>query len=103
MISIAAPDIIISITLLIISVILITKNEIFSSLPDFLKQTQTENSIYHFINQAFYSYFPKDFKETAFYLAILSLLIYINVFKKNSIFLFFLILSISVFVSQTLV
>jgi hypothetical protein len=100
--NIKTPDIIISITLLIISVILITKNEIFSSLPDFLKQTQTENSIYHFINQAFYSYFPKDFKETAFYLAILSLLIYINVFKKNSIFLFFLILSISVFVSPLL-
>ena len=100
--NIKTPDIIISITLLIISVILITKKEIFSSLPDFLKQTQTENSIYHFINQAFYSYFPKDFKETAFYLAILSLLIYINVFKKNSIFLFFLILSISVFVSPLL-
>jgi hypothetical protein len=64
--NIKTPDIIISITLLIISVILITKNEIFSSLPDFLKQTQTENSIYHFINQAFYSYFPKNFKETAF-------------------------------------
>jgi predicted membrane-bound dolichyl-phosphate-mannose-protein mannosyltransferase len=33
--NIKTPDIIISITLLIISVILITKNEIFSSLPDF--------------------------------------------------------------------